>query len=181
MPAEPSSAQVTMAGAQLAEAAARLAVALERTGQRIVFAESCTAGLVAASLGQIAGISRWLCGSFVVYQEASKQQWLGVSAESLQQYTAVSGAVAIEMAQGALLRTAHADLAVSITGHLGPGAPPNQDGLAFVAIAGRNRADQSLPIEVHRLDLPPMLRPDRQQLAARSVLDIAAAWLDRAR
>ncbi|MCA9159342.1 MAG: CinA family protein, partial [Planctomycetales bacterium] len=45
---------------------------------RLVLVESCTAGRVAATLGELPGISQWLCGSLVVYRNASKSAWLGV-------------------------------------------------------------------------------------------------------
>lgn len=161
----------------LSAAAQRLAVALERSGQQIVFAESCTAGLVSATLAQVAGVSRWLCGSWVTYQEDSKQQWLGVSAEMLQQFTAVSEPVAIAMAQGALARTAQADLAVSVTGHLGPQAPPDQDGQVFIAIEIRQATEPSGPGKVQFIQLPPGPRLERQQAVAIAVLDVATHWL----
>lgn len=162
---------------RLQAAAARLARSLQQSGQQIVLAESCTAGLVAASLGQIAGISRWLCGSWVSYQEASKRQWLAIPAELLYQHTAVSSAVAIAMAQGALMRTDSADLAVSVTGHLGPQAPADQDGQVFIAIACRQPDPALDPPPVLSLRLAAQPRPQRQRLAAIAVLDAASDWL----
>ena len=114
-----------------------LAGRLAETGRRLGLAESCTAGLVAASLGRVPGISRHLCGSLVTYRDATKTSWLGVPPPVLEQRTAVSEAVARLMATGALVATPEADLAASVTGHLGPNAPPEQDGLVYVGVAER--------------------------------------------
>lgn len=119
--------------------ARELALILERRNLRLVLAESCTAGLAAAQLARVPGISRYLCGSAVVYQEATKTAWLGVPAEYFQPGGpgVVSGETAAAMADGVLERTPPADLAVAITGHLGPGAPVDLDGLTFHGWATR--------------------------------------------
>lgn len=106
---------------------------------RVVFAESCTAGLVSASLSRVAGISEVHCGSAVVYRLDTKSRWLGVPAQLLIDPGPVSEPVAQAMAEGVLDRTPEAMLAVSITGHLGPNAPAAQDGLVFVGIAVRGK------------------------------------------
>lgn len=119
--------------------ARELALILERRNLRLVLAESCTAGLAAAQLARVPGISRYLCGSAVVYQEATKTAWLGVPAEYFQPGGpgVVSGETAAAMADGVLERTPPADLAVAITGHLGPGTPVDLDGLTFHGWATR--------------------------------------------
>jgi nicotinamide-nucleotide amidase len=89
-------------------------------GLRIATAESCTGGLVAAALTDVAGSSDVFERGFVTYSNAAKVQMLGVSADTLAAHGAVSEAVACEMAEGALAHSA-ADLAVSITGIAGPG------------------------------------------------------------
>lgn len=109
--------------------------ALEKNGDVLVLAESCTAGLIAATLSRVPGMSRRLAGSFVVYQIDSKVAWLGVSADTIQRHDVVSREVAESMAIQALNRTPHATIAMSITGHLGPDAPPATDGIAWLAIA----------------------------------------------
>ena len=58
--------------------AAELAEQLAAKQQKIVFAESCTAGMAAALLGGCPGISAWLCGSAVTYREATKTRWLDI-------------------------------------------------------------------------------------------------------
>lgn len=100
-------------------AADTLAAARAR-GLRIATAESCTGGLVGALLTDIAGSSDVYEGGFITYANRAKQEMLGVSAQTLTDFGAVSEEVAREMAEGALARSA-ADLAVAITGIAGPG------------------------------------------------------------
>ncbi len=140
--------------------ARRLADLLSQSGRKIVFAESCTGGLVSASLTRIPGISAFHCGSAVVYQIATKQEWLGIPANLLEKPGPVSRIVAEQMATRVLERTPQADLAVSVTGHLGPNAPPQQDGLVFIGSAVRScqSADGSavgaFSVSAQRLKLP---------------------------
>lgn len=126
------------------ELAAILAARLLRNGQKIVFAESCTAGLISASLARIAGVSEALAGSAVVYQLATKSAWLGVSDAALETPGPVSQIVSEQMARGVLQKTPHATMAASITGHLGPRAPLELDGIAWSTVALRRGSDISL-------------------------------------
>ena len=121
----------------LIDAARLLVRILSEHKIKIVFAESCTGGLVSATLTRIPGVSSWLCGSAVTYQEETKQAWLNVSAEDLGRFTAVSEQVTRAMAREVLAKTPQADLAVAVTGHLGPDAPPEIDGVVFVASCSR--------------------------------------------
>ena len=89
-------------------------------GITIATAESCTGGMVAAALTDIAGSSDVFDCGFVTYSNAAKIAMLGVSPATLTAYGAVSEEVALEMAQGALTHST-ADLTVSITGIAGPG------------------------------------------------------------
>ncbi len=119
----------------MGEVETELANVLSRRRRRIVFAESCTAGLVAATLAEVPGISDWLCGSAVTYRDDTKVQWLRVSQADIDQHTAVSKVVAKQMALGVLASTPESDVAASITGHLGPNAPAGFDGVVYAAIA----------------------------------------------
>ena len=119
------------------EAAAELAAQLAARQQKIVFAESCTAGMAAALLGGCPGISDWLCGSAVTYREATKTKWLDIDSGLLKQYSAESAEATRQMAAAVLQKTPEASLAAAITGHLGPQAPPAIDGKIFMAIAIR--------------------------------------------
>jgi nicotinamide-nucleotide amidase len=89
-------------------------------GLRIACAESCTGGMVAVALTDVAGSSDVFERGFVTYSNAAKVELLGVLPETLAAHGAVSEPVAREMADGALARS-HADLAVSVTGIAGPG------------------------------------------------------------
>ncbi len=89
-------------------------------GIRIATAESCTGGMVAAALTDVAGSSDVFDRGFVTYSNAAKIAMLGVQATTLTTHGAVSEAVAQAMAEGALTRS-DAQLAVSVTGIAGPG------------------------------------------------------------
>ncbi len=112
---------------------------------RVVFAESCTGGMVAGELAKVPGVSQWLCGSAVTYRSDTKIHWLDVGEDTLAVHTAVSQEATAEMAEGVLAKTPEASIAAAITGHLGPDAPENLDGIVFTAIAARH--DQG--IDVH--------------------------------
>ena len=114
-----SPAAVSLLPAVLAEAAARVITMNRVAGRMVAVAESCTGGLVAAALTEVAGSSAVLDRSYVTYSNSAKQQMLGVSADIIETFGAVSIATAWAMAQGALLRS-DADVAVAITGIAGP-------------------------------------------------------------
>ena len=162
-------------------AAQALANALRQHRRRIVFAESCTAGLVSATLARIPGISEWHCGSAVVYRLDTKHRWLGIPEVMLQNFGAVSREVAVAMATGVLNRTPEADLAGAITGHLGPDAPAGQDGLIWMAVAPRG--DRVLTASFRLPDRPDFgltVREARQRSAAQCLLEVAAREVERA-
>jgi nicotinamide-nucleotide amidase len=93
---------------------------LRKRSLRLAAAESCTGGLVTALLTEIAGSSDVVESGFVTYSNAAKHEVLGVPDEMLAEHGAVSEPVARAMAQGALTHSA-ADIAVSVTGIVGPG------------------------------------------------------------
>src|SRR5579859_818313 len=90
---------------QLRAAAADLLEACRARGWHLATAESCTGGLVAAALTEIAGSSDVVECGFVVYSNAAKQAMLGVPAPTLKRYGAVSAETALAMAAGALKRS----------------------------------------------------------------------------
>ncbi|MCW1956036.1 MAG: nicotinamide-nucleotide amidohydrolase family protein [Roseobacter sp.] len=100
--------------------AAALLDSARAAGLTLATAESCTGGLVAAALTEIAGSSDVFERGFVTYSNAAKCEMLGVNAQTLAHHGAVSEAVAREMAEGAPAHSAAA-LAVSVTGIAGPG------------------------------------------------------------
>lgn len=117
--------------------------------QRVTFAiaESCTGGMVAAALTDIPGSSDVVERGFVTYSNRAKQEMLGVRAETLASAGAVSEAVAREMAEGALTRSA-ARLAVSVTGIAGPGGSEfKPEGRVCFALAGDGIATRSETVE----------------------------------
>lgn len=109
--------------------------AARRAGVRIALAESCTGGMISAALTDIAGSSDVVERGFVSYSNLAKQQMLGVRAETLAQFGAVSEQVAREMVQGALQQS-DAQLAVSVTGIAGPGGSEHKpEGRVCFALA----------------------------------------------
>ena len=146
-----------------------LAAALAEKRLKIVFAESCTGGLVSAVLAGVPGISEWLCGSAVTYREATKVDWLEVDAAQIEEHSAVCNEVARQMAVGVLAKTPEAQLALSVTGHLGPGAPDGMDGLIFVGMAFRGELEEPTT-DVARHVLTTNERLLRQREAASVVL-----------
>lgn len=134
-----------------AASATELAIALRdqlaTAKLRLVLVESCTAGGVAACLGLLPGISQWMCGSLVVYRSASKSAWLGVPQALLDdpRQGPVSSAASSWLARAALTRTPEADLAIAITGDVGPGAPAATDGYIFLAAARRPTVQLAVP------------------------------------
>jgi len=118
-------------------AEALLALARSK-GAKIVTAESCTGGLIAGAITDIAGSSDMFDRGFVTYSNAAKTEMLGVRAATLLQFGAVSEEVAREMADGALARSA-ADLAVSVTGIAGPGGSGYKpEGRVCFGLAAKN-------------------------------------------
>lgn len=108
---------------------------------RLATAESCTGGLVAASLTAIAGASNVVECGFVTYSNKTKIEWLGVPPETIAAHGAVSAETAAAMARGAVAR-AGVDLAVSVTGVAGPGGgtPQKPVGLVYIGIATKDGA-----------------------------------------
>jgi nicotinamide-nucleotide amidase len=107
-------------------------------GLRLATAESCTGGLIAAALTEIAGASDVFDRGFVTYSNAAKCEMLGVPKELIAAHGAVSAEVARAMALGAIERS-EADVAVAVTGIAGPcgGSPKKPVGLVYFACARR--------------------------------------------
>jgi nicotinamide-nucleotide amidase len=105
----------------------------------VATAESCTGGLVAGALTDIAGSSAVVDRGFITYTNEAKHQMLGVPNETIERHGAVSRETAEAMVRGALGH-ANADLAVSITGIAGPGggSPHKPVGLVHFAAASRS-------------------------------------------
>lgn len=104
----------------LEQLALELGRALQQRQLKLATVESCTGGMVAQSVTSVAGSSGWFEQGFIPYSNAAKQSMLGVKADSLEVFGAVSEEVAKEMALGALLKS-QADCSLAITGVAGPG------------------------------------------------------------
>ncbi|KWV93003.1 CinA family protein [Erythrobacter sp. YT30] len=106
--------------ADIAELAARVVAENREAGRMVATAESCTGGLVAGAITEIAGSSAVLDRGFVTYSNEAKMESLGVSQDIIETFGAVSIACVWAMATGALERS-KADVAVAISGVAGPG------------------------------------------------------------
>ncbi|UCH73009.1 MAG: CinA family protein [Rhodospirillales bacterium] len=125
----------------LVQRAALVMAAFREAGLKLATAESCTGGLIAACMTELAGSSHVFERGFVTYANEAKQELLGVPGPALVEHGAVSEQVALHMALGALDRS-RADIAIAVTGVAGPGggSPEKPVGLVFVAGARRNAA-----------------------------------------
>jgi nicotinamide-nucleotide amidase len=137
------------------------------SGITIAVAESCTGGLVSATITEVPGSSGYFLGGVVSYANSAKEALLDVPAHVLAAHGAVSAQVAMAMATGARARFG-ADLAVSITGVAGPdgGSDEKPVGLTYVGLASAAGAD------VRRLQLAGDRGGNREE-AARAALE----WL----
>ena len=128
-----------MIDAALRRTATRVLHQCRAAGLTVATAESCTGGLVAAALTEIAGSSDVVDCGFVTYSNEAKQKMLGVPAATLARHGAVSAQTAAAMAKGALTNS-KADLAVAITGIAGPGGGSKRKpvGLVYFAAASRD-------------------------------------------
>lgn len=113
--------------------------ACRKKGLLLATVESCTGGLIAANLTNIAGSSDVLDCGFIVYSNEAKIRLVGVCAELIKTYGAVSKEVALAMAEGGL-KYSRAEIAVSVTGIAGPGgaSPEKPVGLVHFAVAYKN-------------------------------------------
>jgi nicotinamide-nucleotide amidase len=110
-------------------------------GRKVVLAESCTGGLVAGAITEIAGSSRVLDSSFVTYSNEAKQALLGVPEDIIETFGAVSVACAWAMAEGALRRS-EADIAVAISGIAGPDGGSAKKPVGMVVFARAVRGEE---------------------------------------
>jgi len=123
------------------ELATHVLAACRRGGLKLATAESCTGGMVAAALTDIAGSSDVLERGFVVYSNEAKTDMLGVPEALIKRLGAVSEEVARAMAEGGLAHS-DADICVAITGIAGPGGgtPLKPVGLVHIACARKGGA-----------------------------------------
>ena len=115
---------------------ALVAEALLKKGFKLVTAESCTGGMIAAACTDLAGSSAWFERGFVTYSNDAKTELLGVEERVLRRAGAVCGPVAQAMAEGALAHS-RAQVAVAVTGVAGPtgGSPAKPVGTVWFGFA----------------------------------------------
>lgn len=128
-------------------AVARLLDLARAKGAMLATAESCTGGLIAAAITDVAGSSDVFERGFVTYSNAAKIEMLGVRPVTLEEHGAVSEAVAKEMAAGAL-NLSQTSLAVSVTGIAGPGGSEHKpEGRVCFGLAVQGKRVQAETIE----------------------------------
>lgn len=133
---------------------------LRESGNRIVLAESCTGGAIAANFTLVPGVSEVFCGSMVVYRNDSKSQWLGLDPVMLAdpEIGPVSPQTSQLLASRVLECTPEADYALAVTGHFGPDAPSHLNRRIFVAVVRR----QDLQVWTKEALLPDLAPEDSQ-------------------
>lgn len=126
-----------------------LVKALCAAKKTMVTAESCTGGMIASKIVNVSGASDVFLEGCVTYSNAAKMRTLGVKAETLEKFDAVSRETALEMAEGAR-RRADADYAVSVTGLAGPGGgtPEKPVGTVWLGLATREGVQARL-LQLH--------------------------------
>jgi nicotinamide-nucleotide amidase len=129
--------------ADLLSRAEKLLADARAKGLKIATAESCTGGLVAGVLTEIAGSSDVFERGFVTYSNQAKQELLGVPGALIRQHGAVSEAVARAMAEGAI-RNSTAQLSVAITGIAGPGGGSDEKPVGLMHITAARAGEASL-------------------------------------
>lgn len=130
-----------MFDAELKERAANIIADYTRAGRMIVTAESCTGGLIAACLTEIAGSSAVVDRGFVTYSNEAKTALLSVPPGMIATHGAVSEEVCRAMAQGSLAAS-EAAVAIAVTGIAGPGggSATKPVGLVFIGLGQRGRS-----------------------------------------
>lgn len=147
---------------------------LNRKGLTLTAAESCTGGLIAKRLTDVSGASAVFHGSLVTYSNRLKEKWLGVRAETLQAYGAVSAQTAREMALGAR-KAADADLAVAVTGIAGPNSDDTNKpvGLVFIALASKD----GVTVEKYENQFVDNVREQNRTASAQHALEAVRRYL----
>jgi nicotinamide-nucleotide amidase len=152
---------------------------LSRQSEFVVTAESCTGGLISAALTSVAGSSGWFDRGWVTYTNEAKQQQLGVTQQSLDEFGAVSEQVVREMAAGALAMAARATLSMAVTGIAGPGGGSVDKPVGLVWFGFARRTPDGVVVTA----LNQVFEGDRQAVRQASVefaLSQALSWSEQA-
>ena len=151
---------------ELREAADHALEACRRKKLKVVTAESCTGGLIAAALTAIAGSSDVVERAFITYSNEAKREMIGVPWDAILGHGAVSEPVARAMAAGALARS-NAQIAVSVTGVAGPGGGSAEKPVGLVHFAAQREGFDPI-VERH------VFPGDRDQIRRLTVLTALA-------
>ena len=136
----------------------------------VAVAESCTGGLIAKRITDIAGSSGWFERGLVVYSNAAKQDLLGISPDLLAQFGAVSRECAEAMVRGLLVMTP-ADWGVAITGIAGPGGGSPEKPVGLVWLAWERRGGKAESAVLQLTGTREQVRNAAAQAALQGLLD----------
>ncbi len=144
-------------------------------GLTLATAESCTGGLIAGALTDIAGSSAVVDRGFVTYSNTAKHEMIGVREETLAQFGAVSRETALEMVEGAL-KAAGTSLAVAVTGIAGPGGGSPEKPVGLVHLAAASKTGKLIHREMRFGDLGrTAIRLATVRTALEMLLDVSQA------
>lgn len=149
--------------------------ACRQSKMMIATAESCTGGLIAGSLTEIAGSSDVFERGFVTYSNEAKSELLGVPSDLIANEGAVSKPVAAAMAEGALTKS-NAHIAVAVTGVAGPGGGTADKPVGLVHIAAASKSGLMLH---HECRFGNKSRREIRELTVLSALDLVRQLLDK--
>lgn len=155
---------------ELESLAERLGARLRAGGDSLATAESCTGGWAAQAVTAVPGCSEWFDRGFVTYSNASKEELLGVRADTLSREGAVSEATAREMAAGALARSG-ASVALAVTGIAGPSGGTAAKPVGTVCFAWATRTGNTRSQTL-------LFAGNRRQIREQSVLRALAGALE---
>jgi nicotinamide-nucleotide amidase len=167
---------VSIFPAEIEDLARQVNTDFKARGWMVSTAESCTGGLIAGALTEIAGSSAVVDRGFVTYTNQAKMDMLGVSRATLAIHGAVSQETALQMAQGALFRSS-ASVAVAVTGIAGPGGGSVEKPVGLVHLAAQGRAGLILHREMRYGDLG---RSDIRLATLRTALEMLLEIGDQA-
>lgn len=151
----------------------RIAALLEEKNIKVSTAESCTGGLVAATLVNVAGISNWFEEGYVTYSNTAKQKLLGVDKDTLEQFGAVSEQTARQMAIGAA-KAAGCQAAVATTGIAGPDGGTDEKPVGLVYIGAVVRDDVVIEKHIFKGD-----RADVRKQSTQAALELLEQMLEK--
>jgi nicotinamide-nucleotide amidase len=155
---------------ELERLSAAVGAVLKKQKLVLATAESCTGGWISQVVTATAGSSEWFERGFVTYSNEAKQELLGVSAETLERFGAVSRETALEMAQG-VLRHSHAQVAIAVTGIAGPTGGTASKPVGTVCFAWCSALGEPLTIVT-------TFEGDREQVRRHSVLRALTGLLE---